>query len=108
MIMQEQENRVITLPQDAAQATRKTVIGDRFALCRFHLVHGTIVEDTDNNLGSLLSRTPDYIDSGNDEVLSVCEIGGWKVSKHDPSDLIPVSVRTIYEIHHYDDPYEEQ
>lgn len=87
----------------------KTVKGDRYILCRFSLRYGPMVEDSDNSLEKLLGRVPDHLHDGDNEVLSVLRVDRWVVVvDDDPTDFIPKDYVTLYEIHHYADPEEEE
>jgi hypothetical protein len=86
----------------------KRVPGDRFVLCRFSLRFGPMVEESGPELGPLLAEIPDHLDCGDDERLSVCEVGYWTVYVDgDPSDWTPRDLTTLYEIQHYADPEDD-
>lgn len=86
------------------------IIGDRFVLCRWHLITGPYVEDSDRSLENLCSRIPEHLNDYDSDTLSVCEVKDsiWKKNKRDPSDTRPLQLKTLFEIEHYADPGEEE
>lgn len=88
----------------------KRVKGDRFILCRWHPKFGPMIEEqSDNNsLEWLLGQIPRFLNTNEDERLSVCQVGHWTYDEdNDPTDWTPQDITTFYEIDHYSDPTEE-
>lgn len=82
----------------------KRVKGDRFILCRFSLRCGPMVDESSNNLAELFGQIPVHLCEGDDEKLSVCEVGYWTINvPGDPFDSTPREVTILYEIEHYAD-----
>lgn len=76
----------------------KKVPGDKFILCTFPLMYrgAPSVDDSDNSLGELLSRVPQYItDEG---TYSVCRVAFWVESSHGGIDSEPGEWKTILTI----------
>lgn len=90
---------------------RKRIEGDRYILCHFQLILRATVEDSDNSLSELLGRIPEHLSENDGNTLSVCQVGYWVVADDDDPygvDAIPKDVVTLYEIHHYSDPVENE
>jgi len=97
-----------SLPQDMKNASNQKAEGDRYILARFHLIYGTIVEDSNNSLEDLLGQIPNFLHSEESENLSVCEVEEWRIDKNDSSNLIPTKLETLFTILHYADPIEDR
>lgn len=79
---------------------------DRYVLCRWNLIYGCMVEASNNDLAELLMEVPDFLSENEDERLCVCEVMSWREDQADWS-MDPHEIETLYEIHHYADPTEE-
>ena len=95
--------RCVVLPQDMVHCSKNSVNGDRFIICTFHLLYGTVVEDTDSDLSALMSRLPEHLKDA-DDTICVAEVFEWRVDKSDPTDFIPYALNTLYQIERYDNP----
>jgi len=84
------------------------VEGDSWALIRWSIRYGPMIEESGDDLGKLLAETPVHLNETDEERLSVCEVLEWVVDKEgDPTDYIPSKIRTLYEIDWYADPSED-
>lgn len=85
------------------------VDGDRWALIRWSLLHGPLIEESNEDLGRLMAEVPHHLDETNDERLSVCEVLEHVVDNEgDPTDYIPTKIVTLYELDWYADPEEQE
>lgn len=107
LITGEDEDGMITLPQDAACCSKEKVPGDRYIICHFSFSFGTMVDDSDNNLGELMKRVPEHVFCEDDQSLSIAEVSEWRRDKHDSSSFIPYRLKTLMEITGYNEPSEE-
>ena len=80
---------------------------DRYVLCRWDLIHGCMVETSGNDLAELMMEVPDFLTESEDERLSVCEVMSWREDR-DSQEMEPHEIETLYEVHHYADPAEEE
>lgn len=104
-VTNESHGQCVVLPQDMVHCSRNRVNGDKYIICTFHLIYGTMVEDSDNDLSLLMSRLPEHLENA-DDTTCVAEVFEWRVDKTDPTDFIPYAVNTLYQIVHYDNPSE--
>jgi hypothetical protein len=102
-IISNEEDGMISIPQDLNQASSTIVDGDTYILARFSL-YGTIVEDSSNSLEEILGNIPNHLWEENSEQLCVCEVGEWRENKDDPSDFIPVKLKTLFTINFHASP----